>query len=76
MHAADAGRRGAIHRTSSPCDSGAATVSTTAWRLRGGCRRQPISGDGSIFAGILHGLDNQLPLQEEVEGNGLEQESS
>ena len=29
----------------------------------------------AIFAGILHGLDNpQLPLQEEVEGNGLEQE--
>lgn len=28
----------------------------------------------AIFAGILHGLDNpQLPLQEEVEGNGLEQ---
>ncbi|EFB5459619.1 glutamine synthetase [Escherichia coli] len=28
----------------------------------------------AIFAGILHGLDNELPLQEEVEGNGLEQE--
>ena len=28
----------------------------------------------AIFAGILHGLDNPLPLQEEVEGNGLEQE--
>ncbi|EME6421280.1 glutamine synthetase family protein [Escherichia coli] len=28
----------------------------------------------AIFAGILHGLDNALPLQEEVEGNGLEQE--
>lgn len=28
----------------------------------------------AIFAGILHGLDNTLPLQEEVEGNGLEQE--
>ena len=29
----------------------------------------------ALFAGILHGLDNpQLPLQEEVEGNGLEQE--
>ncbi|MCT7427789.1 glutamine synthetase, partial [Escherichia coli] len=25
----------------------------------------------AIFAGILHGLDNELPLQEEVEGNGL-----
>ena len=24
----------------------------------------------AIFAGILHGLDNDLPLQEEVEGNG------
>lgn len=28
----------------------------------------------TILAGILHGLDNELPLQEEVEGNGLEQE--
>ena len=28
----------------------------------------------AILAGILHGLDNDLPLQEEVEGNGLEQE--
>jgi len=28
----------------------------------------------AIFAGILHGLDNDLPLQEEVEGNGLEQD--
>lgn len=28
----------------------------------------------AIFAGILHGLDNELPLQEEVEGNGLEQD--
>ena len=28
----------------------------------------------AIFAGILHGLDNELPLQEEVEGNRLEQE--
>jgi gamma-glutamylputrescine synthase len=28
----------------------------------------------TILAGILHGLDNDLPLQEEVEGNGLEQE--
>lgn len=28
----------------------------------------------TITAGILHGLDNDLPLQEEVEGNGLEQE--
>ncbi|MFO6427030.1 hypothetical protein ACLBOM_20885 [Escherichia coli] len=41
---------------------------------RGGCRCQPISGDGSDFCRILHGLDNELPLQEEVEGNGLEQE--
>ncbi len=42
---------------------------------RGGGGRQPVSGDGGDFAGILHGLDNpQLPLQEEVEGNGLEQE--
>ena len=30
----------------------------------------------AIFAGILHGLDNELPLQEEVEGNGLEQEAT
>ena len=30
----------------------------------------------TILAGILHGLDNDLPLQEEVEGNGLEQEGS
>ncbi len=29
----------------------------------------------AIFAGILHGLDNELPLQEEVEGDGLEQEA-
>ncbi|MFB0712045.1 glutamine synthetase family protein [Buttiauxella noackiae] len=28
----------------------------------------------TILAGILYGLDNDLPLQEEVEGNGLEQE--
>jgi len=28
----------------------------------------------SIFAGILHGLDNPLPLPEAVEGNGLEQD--
>ena len=28
----------------------------------------------TILAGILHGLDNELPLQEEGEGNGLEQE--
>ena len=28
----------------------------------------------AILAGILHGLDSDLPLPEEVEGNGLEQE--
>lgn len=27
-----------------------------------------------IFVGILYGFDNELLLQEEVEGNGLEQE--
>ncbi len=35
---------------------------------------QPISGDGSDFCRYFDGLDNELPLQEEVEGNGLEQE--
>lgn len=28
----------------------------------------------AIFVGILYGFDNELSLQEEVEGNGLEQE--
>ncbi|WP_380180270.1 glutamine synthetase family protein [Kalamiella sp. sgz302252] len=28
----------------------------------------------AIFAGILHGLDNDLPLPPKVEGNGLEQD--
>ena len=37
--------------------------------------RPDIDQPNILFAGILHGLDNpQLPLQEEVEGNGLEQE--
>ncbi len=62
--------RGAITTAPSPCVFHAAIVIIPRGISRGGCRCQPISGDGSVFAGILHGLDNELPLQEEVEATG------
>ena len=67
-------RRGAITTAPSPCVFRAATVIITAWNIAWRVPCQPYLVMAAIFAGILHGLDNELPLQEEVEGNGLEQE--
>ncbi len=64
---ADAGVVETITTAPSPCVFRAATVIITACGIsRGGCRCQPISDDGSDFCRYLHGLDNELPLQEEV----------
>ncbi len=67
-------RRGAITTAPSPCvfPCGDRHNHRVEYRVAG-ADANPVSGDGGDFAGILHGLDNELPLQEEVEGNGLEQ---